>query len=263
MQFSLKCDKYVEGDLERKWASIRPTTEVSAEGKRLFTLDSLVKWASKDDPDSEVLGDLRDIVKIDGDVLDQTKADKARRILDDLKSMTDPEKKKTLWDDRDKIKKIVWAARRLSGNTWELFDSLMSLCQSGSFDQEDLAKMLMTLWNTRLMGPITVKTWCDHPILPEVAPALPQVAPALPPVAAAPVAAWHEEMAMAMHLSEVAAEQAEKASQSLQEQNALVVAIESPEQEDDPHEQGLPVENESSPTKRLKKSSTGSEGEHL
>ena len=121
----------------------------------------------------------------------------------------------------------------------------------------------MILWNTRLMDPNTVKTWCDHPILPEVAPALPQVAPALPPVAAAPIAAWHGEMAMDMHLSEVAAEQAEKASQSLQEQNALVVAIESPEQEDDPHEQGLPVEAESSPTKRLKKSSTCSVGGHL
>ena len=74
---------------------------------------------------------------------------------------------------------------------------------------------------------------------------------------------WHDEMAMAIHLSEVAAEQADKASQSLQEQNALVVAIESPEQGDDPHEQGLPAENESSTTKRLKKSSTCSEDEHL
>ena len=73
---------------------------------------------------------------------------------------------------------------------------------------------------------------------------------------------WHDEMAMAIHLSEVAAEQADKASQSLQEQNALVVAIESPEQGDDPHEQGLPAENESSPTNKRKKSRTCSAGEH-
>ena len=29
----------------------------------------------------------------------------------------------------------------------------------------------LTLWNTRLMDPNTVKTWCGHPILPIVAPA--------------------------------------------------------------------------------------------
>ena len=97
--------------------------------------------------------------------------------------------------------------------------------------------------------------------------ALPPVAADLPPVAdmepTEEVAAdADEEMARAMHLSEVEAEQAEKASQSFQEQNALVVAIESPEQGDDPHEHGLPAENESSPTNKCKKSRTCSAGEH-
>ena len=207
----------------------------------------------------------------------------------------------------------------------------------------------MTTWNTGLMDPNTMMTWCDYPILPQVARASSPVAGApaptpmssqspslhrgavgdrerswdldaercwacnaldgeyimslgdglfcsincrdiwhhdnpdsnhgargLPeawevaadeaaktPVAAAlsPVAYMEpteevaadadEEMAMAMHLSMVDAEHAEKASQSLQQQNALVVAIESPEQGDDPHEQVLPAENESSPTNRL------------
>ena len=46
----------------------------------------------------------------------------------------------------------------------------------------------MTTWNTRLMDPNTMKTWCDYPILPQVASALlpAPAAPAMPPVAAAP-----------------------------------------------------------------------------
>ena len=69
---------------------------------------------------------------------------------------------------------ISSAETRMSVNSMEYVATLLANEQV-DIDIDDA----LILWNTLLMDPNTVKTWCDYPILPEVAPDLPSLAVSL------------------------------------------------------------------------------------